>query len=86
MSVLCSTSLTHKAFDLAGPVQCKKPSVIKGRRKECPSKIGSGCCANAGNGGIDFAERRGYCIVERNSDNSIEKEGKGPMGRCSEMK
>lgn len=55
-------SLHLRACSLAGPVQCKKPSVIKGRRKECPSKIGSGCCANAGNGGIDFAQREGDIV------------------------
>lgn len=38
-------------------MQCKEPSVIKGRMKECSSKIGSWCCTNAGNGGIDFAQR-----------------------------
>lgn len=57
-------SLHLRACSLAGPVQCKKPSVIKGRRKECPSKIGSGCCANAGNGGIDLPREKGILYLD----------------------
>lgn len=80
--------LTPESLQSSGAsVQCKEPSVIKGRMKECSSKIGSGCCANAGNGGIDFAQREGDIVPGSRETVIILLWRRAKLvGRCSEMK
>lgn len=69
-------------------LQCKQPDVTLGRLKECSTGMETVCCANAVNGGNWFClERRGHFIwIKRNSDNSVGKEGKVFVVKCSKMR